>query len=68
VSGLQVVANPNLKFLQSGVAVSGPIKRDKLFYFLNGELERTEDPGSNFVASRGPTGFGVSRCTPIPWT
>ena len=61
VSGLEVVANPDLKFLQSGLSVSGPIKRNKLFYFLNGELERTEDPGTNFVASRGPTGFGVSR-------
>ena len=62
VSGSKVVANPDLKFLQSGVSVSGPIARNKLFYFLNGELERTEDPGTNFVASRGgATGFGISR-------
>ena len=62
VSGSEVVANPDLKFLQSGLSVSGPIIRDKLFFFVNGELERTEDPGSNFVASRnGTTGFGISR-------
>ena len=62
VSGSEVVANPDLKFLQSGLSVSGPIARNKLFYFVNGELERTEDPGSNFLASRGgATGFGISR-------
>ena len=62
VSGSKVVANPDLRFLQSGLSVSGPILRDKVFFFLNGELERTEDPGTNFVASRGgATGFGISR-------
>ena len=62
VRGEKVVANPDLKFLQSGLSLSGPIARNKLFYFLNGELERTEDPGSNFVASSGgATGFGISR-------
>jgi hypothetical protein len=62
VSGAEVVANPELRFLQSGLSVSGPVIRNKLFFFLNGELERTEDPGTNFVASRGgATGFGISR-------
>jgi len=62
VSGAKVVANPDLKFLQSGLSVSGPVIRNKLFFFLNGELERTDDPGTNFVASRGgATGFGISR-------
>jgi hypothetical protein len=62
VSGAAIAANPDLKFLQSGLSVSGPIARNKLFYFVNGELERTEEPGSNFVASRGgATGFGISR-------
>jgi len=62
VSGQTVVANPDLSFLQSGFSLSGPIIRDKLFFFVNGELERTDDPGSNFVASTGgATGLGVSR-------
>jgi hypothetical protein len=53
-----VAANPSLKFLQSGLSVSGPIIRNKLFFFANGELERTDDPGTNFVASRnGATGL-----------
>jgi hypothetical protein len=62
VAGAQVAANPSLKFLQSGFSVSGPIKKNKLFFFVNGEVERTDDPGTNFLASRnGATGFGISR-------
>ena len=53
-----------------GLSVSGPIKRDKLFFFVNGELERTEDPGTNFVASTGgATGIrGLAGAVRIPWT
>jgi hypothetical protein len=62
VRGQPVVANPDLKFIQSGVSLSGPLIRDKLFFFVNGELERTDDPGSNFVASTGGArGLGISR-------
>jgi hypothetical protein len=62
VRGNPVVANPSLKYLQSGFAVSGPLRRDKLFLYVNAELERTDDPGTNFAAARtGVSGFGVSR-------
>ncbi|HEY9506061.1 MAG TPA: TonB-dependent receptor, partial [Gemmatimonadales bacterium] len=61
VSGQDVVANPDLSFIQSGFSLSGPLKKDKLFFFVNAELERTDDPGTNFVASTGSPGFGVSR-------
>jgi hypothetical protein len=62
VNGQRVVANPSLSYNQSGVSFSGPIRRDKLFFFIDGEIERTKDPGTNFVASRnGATGFGISR-------
>lgn len=62
VSGSQVIANPDLTYNQSGISVSGPLLKDKLFYYVNGEIERTKDPGSSFVASRGGTsGLGVSR-------
>jgi hypothetical protein len=57
----KIVANPTLKYLQSGFSFSGPIQRNKLFFFVNAELERTDDPGSNFVASTGTTGLGISR-------
>jgi hypothetical protein len=62
VRGQEVTASPDLRYIQSGIAVSGPIVRDKLFFFVNGEVERNDDPGSNFVAStNGQPGFGISR-------
>jgi hypothetical protein len=62
VNGSKVVANPSLKYNQTGLSFSGPLRRDRLFFFINGEIERTQDPGSNFVASRnGTSGFGISR-------
>jgi hypothetical protein len=62
VRGQPVIANPDLGYTQSGFAFSGPIIRDKLFFYVNGELERTDDPGTNFAAARpGESGFGVSR-------
>lgn len=61
VSGNKVVANPSLSYNQSGFTASGPIVPNTLFIFMNGELERREDPGSNFAANRGASGFGISR-------
>ncbi|MDQ4081088.1 MAG: TonB-dependent receptor, partial [Gemmatimonadota bacterium] len=61
VRGSEVLANPDLTFLQSGAAISGPLVRDKLFFFANAELERADDPGTNFLARRGAGGFGFSR-------
>ncbi|HEV8358279.1 MAG TPA: carboxypeptidase regulatory-like domain-containing protein [Gemmatimonadales bacterium] len=62
VRGTPIVANPSLKYVQSGFAVGGPLKRDKAFFYVNAELERTDDPGTNFAAARtGVSGFGVSR-------
>ena len=64
VSGQTVIADPQLTFIQSGFRASGPIIQNKLFFFVNGEIERREDPGTNYIASRnGVTGFGISRVT-----
>jgi len=57
---------PELSFNLSGFSLSGPIIKDKLFFFINGELERRKDPGSGaFVADtdNDPTNNppGVSR-------
>ena len=57
---------PALSYNQSGFTVSGPIIPNKLFFFINGEIERREDPGAGaFVADTDgdPTnnGPGVSR-------
>lgn len=61
VSGNDVVADPDLGFVQAGASFSGALIRDKLFFYVNGEVERTDDPGTNFAASDGSTGFGISR-------
>lgn len=62
VSGQDVIANPDLVFYQSGFSIGGPIIQNQLFFFLNAELERREDPGSNFAARRGTSsGLGISR-------
>ena len=42
---------PDLSYNQYGFTASGPIITNKLFFFINGEIERREDPGSGaFVA------------------
>lgn len=62
IRGTDVFANPDLSFNQSGFTLSGPIIPDKLFFFLNGEIERRDDPGTNFVADRdGNVTVGESR-------
>jgi hypothetical protein len=51
----------DLKQLQTGFSIGGPIIRNKLFFFVNAELERRSDLGSAFVANRGTEGPGISR-------
>ncbi|WP_345220716.1 TonB-dependent receptor [Hymenobacter koreensis] len=48
---------------QVGARVGGPIIKDKLFFFVNAEAERRDDPPGNFVPSRpgqNTPGAGVS--------
>ncbi len=62
VSGDEVIADPSLSFNQSGFTFSGPIIQNKLFFFVNAEIEGRDDPGSNFVADEnGDVVFGESR-------
>lgn len=62
VRGNEVIARPDLSFNQTGFSVSGPFVKDKLFFFLNAEIDRREDPGTNFIANRGGSvDFGESR-------
>lgn len=47
-----------------GASIGGPIIKDKVFLFVNGEYEKNVRPGFNWVASRpGLTGDNVSRTT-----
>jgi hypothetical protein len=62
VSGQDVIADPQLDFIQSGVRASGPIIQNKLFFFVNAELVRREEPGSAYIADDdGNIAFGESR-------
>ncbi|SFD64347.1 Carboxypeptidase regulatory-like domain-containing protein [Chitinophaga sp. CF118] len=56
------VAQNDYNLKQYGFRVGGPIIKNKLFFFINGELERQNSPGSTWLASRnGNTGTNVSR-------
>lgn len=65
VGGQQVSAHPDNSYIQSGFSISGPLQRDRLFVYLNAELERSREPGSDFVACTtvctGTLPLGVSR-------
>ncbi|GAA0534328.1 TonB-dependent receptor [Chitinophaga japonensis] len=41
---------PDLKQLQAGFSLGGPIVKDKLFYFVNFETEQRSDQASSYVA------------------
>ncbi len=61
VAGDEILV-PDLKQVQYGASIGGPIVKNKLFYFANFEIDDREDLGSNFLASRsGLTGSNVSR-------
>lgn len=60
VNSDEVFANPDQFYNQTGFTFGGPIIPNKLFFFVNGEIERKDDPGSNFVAAGGD-GLGESR-------
>ena len=53
---------PDLKQLQGGISVGGPIIKNKLFFFVNGEIDDRTDLGSFYIANApGRTGDNVSR-------
>lgn len=51
----------DLKQLQTGFSLGGPIIKDKVFFFANFELENRSDLGSYFVPNNGASGANVSR-------
>lgn len=44
-----------------GFRLGGPLVKDKLFFFVNGELESITSPGTTWLANRGQTGSNVTR-------
>lgn len=51
----------DLKQLQTGFSLGGPIVKNKVFFFANLEIEQRSDLGSFFVPSGSSTGGNVSR-------
>jgi hypothetical protein len=54
------VTNLDLTQRQFGFRLGGPIIKNKVFFFVNAELDRREDPGSTWFANRGTAGANIS--------
>jgi hypothetical protein len=53
---------------QAGLSIGGPVKKDKLFYFFNGELQRRQDPivSSNISSTLfSPSGVPTGATNPV---
>ncbi len=51
----------NFNFYQNGFRFGGPIIKDKLFFFISGEMEQNQAPVSGYVAAQpGVTGSNVA--------
>ncbi|GAA4794409.1 carboxypeptidase regulatory-like domain-containing protein [Olivibacter ginsenosidimutans] len=60
VDGVDLPKNETYSNKQFGIRLGGPIIKDKLFFFVNGEITRRTTPGSNYLANRGTTGDNIS--------
>lgn len=49
----RAVPTNNFQNQQFGFRLGGPILKNKLFFFVNGEFDRRTDPGTTFRANRG---------------
>ncbi|WP_316749936.1 carboxypeptidase regulatory-like domain-containing protein [Pedobacter gandavensis] len=67
VGDFKVPQNKDNAFVnkQFGFRLGGPIIKDKLFFFVNGEISRRTAPGTTFAPNRGeaPNTPGISRVT-----
>lgn len=59
------ISKGQFDYYQAGLRVGGPIIKDKLFFFVSGEVERNSSPATTFVPNDGtqPVGGSVSRVT-----
>ncbi|MDX5423399.1 MAG: carboxypeptidase regulatory-like domain-containing protein, partial [Hymenobacteraceae bacterium] len=47
------VPSDEFKNTQAGFRIGGPIIKNKLFFFLNGEIENRSEPGTSYRANKG---------------
>ncbi len=56
------ISKSDFSISQTGFRFGGPLIKNKLFFFVNGEIERRDDPATPFLAARpGLTGDNVTR-------
>lgn len=60
VDGVELPKNETYSNKQFGFRLGGPIIKDKLFFFVNGEITRRTTPGTTILANRGEDGDNVS--------
>jgi hypothetical protein len=62
----QKIVVPTLNQTQFGFALGGPIIKNKLFFFINGESDKRQDQGTTAVAAASDrTGANVSRVSVV---
>ena len=57
----QDIPDADLDQLQAGFSLGGPLVKNKLFFFVNGEIDRRSDLGTTWVPSGSSTDGQVSR-------
>jgi hypothetical protein len=61
-AGPTTVAKTPFNYRQTGVALGGPIIKNKLFFFVSGEEERISQPATSYIAAApGVSGANVSQ-------
>lgn len=60
VDGTELPAFDKQSTKTYGIRVGGPIIKDKLFFFINGEMENGDTPGQKLLASTGAAGPNIS--------
>lgn len=60
--GTTKVPRQDFEFANTGISIGGPIIKNKLFFFVSGEMQRESSPATSRVASRaGSSGDNISQ-------